>query len=50
LKDILNNSVELSITATVSDSVKALELFEKLEFDVITLDIETFKSRFVASG
>jgi two-component system chemotaxis response regulator CheB len=41
LKDILNNSEELTVTATVNDPLKALELLKKQDFDVITLDIET---------
>jgi two-component system, chemotaxis family, protein-glutamate methylesterase/glutaminase len=40
LKDILNNSQELTVT-TVSDPVKALTLLKKQDFDVITMDIET---------
>jgi two-component system, chemotaxis family, protein-glutamate methylesterase/glutaminase len=41
LRDILNNSQELTVAAAVNDPVKALALFEKQDFDVITMDIET---------
>jgi two-component system chemotaxis response regulator CheB len=43
LKDIFNNSNHLTVTAAVSNPVKALELLEKQTFDVITMDIETME-------
>ncbi len=43
LKDIINKTTDLIVTATVSDQLKALELLKTQVFDVIVLDIELAK-------